>query len=151
MTIALNLVTVAGSIAELNIPGVTVRNIDQIPESALPLLPILFPVPNGFVTEIEFVPVTMGANAAAMNLSYTLNYRYLHAVVGSGGGLLSVYTGLIVNLVAILTEIMGNGSPDGAVEMKLQSVSDIGALSDPAGQTMFHGVNISLRVLEFIQ
>ena len=150
MTIALNLVTVAESIADLDIAGVTVRDIDQIPEAALTLLPVLYPLPNGFITDMTFTRQTQG-NSAAMDLSYTLHYRYLHAIVGSGGGLLTVYSGMIENIVKILEAIFGNSNLTGAVDVELNGVSDIGVMFDPAGQTQYHGVDITLRVLEFVQ
>ena len=152
MTIAINLVTVADAIAALNISGVTVRDIDQIPESALPILPVLYPRPNEFITNLKWSRETYGADsAAAMNLTYVLHYHYLHAVVGSGGGLLSVYSGLITNLVKILAAIFDDSNPSGAVDMQLVSISSVGVLTDPAGETKYHGVEISLQVTEYIQ
>lgn len=151
MTVTVNLVTVADSIANLSISGVNVKDIDQIPESALPVLPVLFPLPNGFITDVNWTRLTLGDAEAQMNLEYVLHYRYLHAVVGSGGGLLAVYSDMITNIAAILKKIFENSTLLGAVDITLESVSDIGALPDPAGQTQYHGVNIALRVLEFTQ
>ena len=152
MTIAINLVTVADAIAALNISGVTVRDIDQIPESALPILPVLYPRPNEFITNLKWSRESYGADsAAAMNLTYVLHYHYLHAVVGSGGGLLSVYSGLITNLVKILAAIFDDSNPSGAVDMQLVSISSVGVLTDPVGETKYHGVEISLQVTEYIQ
>jgi len=152
MTIALNLVTVAESIAALDVPGVTFYHIDRIPESAITNLPVFFPVPNGYVTEMTFTRQSQGADTvAAMDVTYTLHYRYLHAVVGSGGGLLSVYAGMIENIVLILEKIFANSNLSGAVDVQLQEVSNIGVLTDPSGTNQFHGVDIALKVLEFVQ
>jgi len=152
MTITVNLATVADSISNLSISGVNVKDIDQIPESALSVLPVFYPRPNEFITDLKWSRESYGADsAAAMNLTYTLHYYYLHAVVGSGGGLLAVYSGLITNLVLILKAIFENSNPTGAVDMQLLSISSIGVLTDPAGETKYHGVEVSLRITEFIQ
>ena len=152
MTIDVNLVTVADSIAALNVSGVNVRDIDQIPESALPILPVLYLRPNEFITNLKWSRETYGTDAtAAMNLTYVLHYHYLHAVVGSAGSLLSVYSGLITNLIKILKAIFEDSNPDGAVDMTLVSISSVGVLTDPAGEVKYHGVEISLQVTEYIQ
>lgn len=152
MTITVNLATIAESIAALNISGVHVRDIDQIPESAMSILPVLYPRPNEFVTNMSFERETFGGDSGAtMTLRYVLNYQYLHAVVGSGGGLLAVYNGLITNLVRILEAIFADSNPDGAWDMQLLTVSNIGVLTDPAGMEKYHGVEISLQVIDNIQ
>lgn len=152
MTIDINLVTVADSIAALNVSGVNVRDIDQIPESALSILPVLYPRPNEFITNLKWSRETYGTDSvAAMNLTYVLHYHYLHAVVGSGGGLLAAYSGLLTNLVKILTAIFEDSNPSGAVDMQLVSISSVGVLTDPAGLEKYHGVEISLQVMEYIQ
>jgi hypothetical protein len=152
MTISVSLATVADSISKLSISGVNVKDINEIPEDASKVTPVLYPKPNGFVSAIKFSRATMGGGGTAkMDLEYTLTYRYLHAPVGGSLGLFSTYQGLITNLCAIVVSIMGNDNITGVVDMQLESVSDIGPLSDPAGSTMYHGVDISLRVLEFTQ
>jgi hypothetical protein len=151
VTISFNLVTVADSISKLSIAGVNVRDLDQIPESAMNNLPVLYPIPNGYITGINWQRLTFGDSEALMDTDYLLHYRYLHAVVGSGGGLLSVYAGMVFNIVAILKTIFANSTITGAVDLTLDSISDIGALTDPAGQTLYHGVDITLKVLEFTQ
>ena len=148
----INLVSIVESIAARDMTGINNRGLDAIPENAKTIAPVFYPLPNGFVTNMSFERVTAGAdNVAAMNLSYTLNYRYLHTPIGSAGGLLQTYENLINNLVIILLAILADSNPTGAVDMQLQSISNIGALSDPAGEMMFHGVDIALRVEEFVQ
>lgn len=151
MTVTVGLITVADSISNLSISGVNVRDIDQIPENALAILPVLFPLPNGFVTDVVFSRQSMGDAEALMNMEYVLHYRYLHAAIGSGGGLLAAYSGLLTNLAAIVKKILESSNVTGAVDVTLQSVSGIGPLPDPGGQTQYHGVDIALKVLEFAQ
>ena len=149
---SISLEQVVGAIADLDVSGVNVRDIDNIPTNAKTILPVLYPLPNGFITELTWTRESFGSDAvAAMNISYVLHYRYLHAVVGSGGGLLSVYAGMINNIVKILAALFADSNPSGAVDMTLVTISDIGALPDPSGELQYHGVDITIRVLEYIQ
>lgn len=151
MTITVNFVTVADSLAGLQIPGVTVLGLDQIPEDAKNIVPCLIPRPENFITDITFEKVSYGAeDVAKMNMTYTLNYIYLHAPIGAGGGLLAVYGAFMTALAKILKAIFGDSSPSGAVDMALQGISGIGPIEDPAGN-QYHGVEIALRVLEHVQ
>lgn len=152
MTVEIKLVDVVDAINNLSIAGVNIKSLDNIPESALSSLPVFYPVPNGFITEMQWSRETLGTDATkGMNLSYTLHYKYLHAVVGSGGGLLAVYSGMIIKIILILKAIFADSNLGEAVDVTLQGISDIGVHTDPAGQTQYHGVDISIRVLEFIQ
>jgi len=152
MTINCQLETVTSSIAALTITNVRVMDITNIPEGTKLAGPILYPRPQEFVTDIEFTRESQGGNGTAlMNLSYSLHYVYLHAPIGAGvGGLFSVYSGLISNLVLIMEKLFASDAITGVVDLQLEEVSSIGPVSDPAGNA-YHGVEISLRVLEFIQ
>lgn len=150
MTVSIGLATVADSISNLSISGVTIKDIDQIPDSAAMLCPLLIPQPNGFVSDINPEFQSFGSNAAQkMDLSYTLNYLYLHAEVGSGINSYLIYSGLITKLIAIIAAIMSNDKITGLVDMKLQSVSQIGVITDPSGAE-FWGIQFSFRVLEYV-
>lgn len=151
MTVEIHFREVATSMSQLTISGVNVKDINTVPESAIDHCPLLFPVPNNFVTDVQFTVASLGNDdSRKLNLEYTLNYRYLHAPIGSGA-VLETYVGIIENLTAILVAIASDSFTDEAVDYSIQSVSDLGAVTDIAGQTMFHGVDISIRVLEYIQ
>lgn len=152
MTLTVGIVTIADSISNLSISGVSVKDIDQIPESALSVLPVLFPRPQKWITDISFPIKSLGGDEnRAIDCTYVMNYRYLHAVVGSGGGLLAVYASLIANLILIVKAILSNSSPTGAIDMSIAYITDIGVLTDPAGETQYHGVEFGIRILEFVQ
>ena len=152
MTIDINLEDVASAIAALSIAGVTVRDIDSIPVNAKMMIPVLYPVPNGFVTDLTWSRETFGTESVhAMNLTYVLHYKYLHAIVGSGGSLLSVYGAMIRNIIKIIKAILEDSDLGGAVDVTLNTISDIGVHTDPAGEMQFHGVDITIKVLEYIQ
>lgn len=151
MTINVQFDTVASSISDLSVDGVQILNIDQIPESADLLVPLLMPQPNGFVSDISPQFQSYGSGGTAkIDLQYTLNYVYLHAPIGSGISTYDVYKGLLTNLIAVFEEIFGNDAPEGAIDLQLSSLSDIGTVTDPGGHE-FWGVLFSLRVLEHVQ
>jgi len=152
MTTDIVLEDVVNAIAALNIAGVNVRDLDKIPETAKNIMPVLYPVPNDFVTDLAWSRETFGGDAAAaMNMTYTLHYKYLHAIVGSGGGLLAVYAGMIRNIIKIMQAIFADSSLGDAVDVTLSGISGLGVHTDPAGEMQYHGVDITLRVIEYIQ
>ena len=124
MAITSTISTVADSIAGLTISGVTIKDIDQIPDTARMLCPLLIPDPNGFVTDISVSFETYGSNGGAkINTNYTLNYMFLFCEVGSGLGTYAAYSGLITKLSAILVAINSNDSISGAVDVKINNIS----------------------------
>jgi hypothetical protein len=152
MTINCQIETITNSIAGWSISGVSMHDIHDIPESVELLTPTMFPRPNDFVTDMGFERVSQGgAGTAMMNLTYTLNYVYCHAPIGSGlGGLFSVYSGLITNIALIMEKIFASDNPTGGIDLQLAGLSSVGPVSDPSGKA-YHGVEIALRVVEFIQ
>lgn len=150
MTIDVKLVTIVDAISQISVSGVTVVDVDHIPENALKLCPILFPAPDGFVSNAVFTPQTMGADSVRkLDLSYSLKYRLLYAPLGTGS-FLANYAGTLEKLSLILEAIFSTSSPTGAIDMQLESLN-VDAMTDPAGQTQYHGAEISLTVLEFAQ
>jgi hypothetical protein len=142
--------TIANSIAALAIPGVSIRDIDEIPQAATAQTPVLIPQPNGFVTNFEPTFKSFGSNGtAAIDLEYDLNYVYLHCELGSGLSQLEMYAGLMRNLTAILVTLLSNDSIAGAVDQKPR-VGEIGPIEDPSGN-QYWGVMFSLHILEFAQ
>lgn len=151
MTITCQLETVAASIAALSISGMNIKGIDNIPQSANGLTPLLIPQPNDFVTNLSPTRVSFGGGGTAkMDLTYTLHYVYLHAEAGSGLSTYAVYAGLIANFVAIIEAILENDDISGAVDMELGNVGDIGIISDPSDNE-FWGVLFELNILEHVQ
>ncbi len=150
MTIASTISTVTDSIAGLIISGVTIKDIDQIPEAARLLTPLIIPQPNNFVTDLSVTFETFGSNGSAkMNTNYTLNYVFLYCEVG-GLSAFAAFSGLIEKLSAILVAIDSNDAISGAVDVKINSIGNLGVITDPAG-VEFWGLEFSLRVLEYTQ
>lgn len=150
MTIASTISTVTDGIAGLIISGVTIKDIDQIPEAARLLTPLVIPQPNNFVTDLSVTFETFGSNGSAkMNTNYTLNYVFLFCEVG-GLSAFAAFSGLIEKLSAILVAIDSNDAISGAVDVKINSIGNLGVITDPAG-VEFLGLEFSLRVLEYTQ
>lgn len=151
MTISSTIATVADSIAGLTISGVTIKDIDQIPDTASMLTPLLIPQPANFVTNLSVEFKTFGSNGGAkIDTSYTLNYAFLFCEVGSGISSFAAFSGLIGKLQEILVAITSNDAITGAVDVKIGTIGNIGVITDPAG-VEYWGLEFSLRVLEYTQ
>lgn len=143
--------TVANSIAALEINGINIVDIDDIPESAMMQTPLLLPQPNGFVSDIAPEFRTYGSGGAAkIDLQYTLNYLYLHAPTGSGISTFDAYKGLLENIILIFESIFASDVVSGAIDLQLSTMSDIGTVQDPSGND-YWGIQFSLRILEHVQ
>lgn len=152
MTIANSLLTVADSISKISVSGVTVLDADQLPESALSRLPVLFLQPENPISDVTFERVSFGGGGTAkMDFTYTLNYRLLYSVVGSGGGLLANYSQMLAKVELILEAIFANDNLTGAVDVQLAGMNTNGPFTDPAGEIMYHGAEFSLRIMEQAQ
>ena len=150
MTITSTISTVADSIAGLTISGVTIKDIDQIPDTARMLCPLLIPKPDNFITDLSVSFETFGSNGGAkINTNYTLNYVFLFCEIG-GMGAFAAFSGLVSKLSAILVAINSNDAITGAVDVKINSIGNIGVITDPAG-IEYWGLEFSLRVLEYSQ
>ena len=151
MTITSTISTVADSIAGLSISGVTIKDIDQIPDSALMYCPLLIPQPANFVTNLGVEFKTFGSNGGAkIDTTYTLNYVFLFCEVGSGINSFAAISGLVGKLEDILEAINSNDAITGAVDVKIGAIGNIGVITDPAGND-YWGLEFSLRVLEYTQ
>jgi hypothetical protein len=151
MTVTCAVNTVAASIAGLTISGVTIKDITAIPDNAQMLCPILIPQPNNYMTGTAMTFESFGSNGAAkMNLEYDLNYVFLYCEVGSGINSFAPFSGLMTKLAAILVVIFSNDKISGLVDMSLNTVGNIGVITDPSGNE-YWGVLFSLHCLEFAQ
>ena len=151
MTVTCSVNTVASSIAALSVSGVTIKDIDKIPDSAKLLCPVLIPQPNDYMSNTLMSFESFGSNGTAkMDLEYDLNYVYLHCEAGSGVNAFAPFSSLMTKLAAILVVIFSNDAITGLVDMKLNSVSNVGIINDPAGNS-YWGVLLSFHVLEFAQ
>lgn len=148
---ALSADTVATSIAGLTIPGVTVRDLDEIPEKVAGRdCPLLYPKPDGFFGNLCVERDSFGPPGEARKTArYTLTYAYLHAPIGEGRGLFDVYKGAVQNVLAILDAVIAADDLNGAVDFNPAAVLRFGVQVDPSGQP-FHGTMLQFEVTEFV-
>ena len=149
MTASVGFITVADSISKLSISGVTVKDVDQIPESAAMITPVLFPDPNGYISNIQ---VTRDEFTGQWNtLTYTMNYRYIHCPAAGGlGGVFASYSGLVTKIAAILLAFASDATLAGAIDNDSPTISELGVIEDPAGN-QFLGCLFSLNIKQFLE
>lgn len=147
---ALAALTVATSIAGLSVSGVNMKDVDEIPEKVEARdCPIIFPKPDGFLSDLEVEVDSFGSASAKKTVRYKLNYVFLQAPVGSARGLFDVYEDCVTNALAFLDALIANDAITGAVDIQPSGIPTFGPTQDPSGNT-FHGCIFSLAVEEFV-
>ena len=148
---ALALTTIANNIAALEVLGVTIRDIDEIPEAVTNRdCPILYPEPSGFISNFAMVRESTGPGTTALiTVTYDLTYTFLYAPVGSGRGLFDVYDDLVKKVGLIFDAIIANDTLAGAIDFLPEEVLNIGATVDPV-ENVFHGCQFVFSVTEFV-
>ena len=148
---SLSAATIADSISKLSVSGVTIKDVDQIPNEVTQYdVPVMFPEPLNFITDFEVIRDSFGADSLAKKTAaYTLNYTFCHSLVGSGRLLSDVYDDMVAKAELILDAIIANSTITGAVDIEPLNISNFGVVLDPAGHS-FHGCQIQVRVMEFI-
>jgi len=148
MTIALS--TVTESISNISISGITIQDIDELKSEYLERdCPILIPNPAGFVSNFRLERQSFGTGASCKwDVRYTLTYRFLHSLVGTGRQTFDTYSDMVEKATSIVDAIILNDAVTGAVDLTLQDVISFGPVGDPSG-ILFHGCDIALEVLEF--
>jgi hypothetical protein len=146
----ISIVTIADSIASLSVTGVTIKDLNQIPDSVNDGdCPMVIPNPDGFVSAFELERMAMSSGASNVwDVRYTLTYRFLHSEIGLGMGLLDKYPLMVDKVMDFVDKVLISDSVTGSVDLTLEDISSFGPVSDPSGK-MFHGCDIMLRVLEF--
>lgn len=148
MTFALLLPSVTAAIDDISVSGVTIKNYSGIAGSWISQPHVMYPNPEGFIDDfsLEFQSLLRGSNAP-VDVSYTLNYRYLGSEVGDLSQMPQEYSEMIAKVVLIINALMATDAPySGKVDLQIVSVS-VGARSDPVGN-IFHGADLAFKVME---
>ena len=143
-------------ISQLEISGVRVRDMDQIPAAVnVRDCPMLIPEPLNFIQNIVVVRDAAGAASyAPKTITYTLNYTFLHSPVGDDRALAN-YADMVKKVFAILDAfiladaIASGTSFDEVIDITPASVTEFGPVPDPAGN-QFLGCRMQFLVTEFI-
>lgn len=146
----LAIATITDSIAALTISGVTVKDKDELREGWTAYdCPLLVPLPNGFVSAVNIQPVSFGSGSGRqLNVTYSLTYRYFHAPIGRGD-ITQTWSEMVDKVFSIFDAIAANDKLNGLIDLQLASVSEFGVVVDGANN-QYHGCDITLRVLEFV-
>jgi hypothetical protein len=149
MSTTIDITTVTDAISHLSIAGVTIKDIDEIPDSAGLNRAIMFPRPDNPVTNfrVEYAEETR----QLQNVYYTLNYMYLHLAASGGmGGIFAFMSGLMTNVVAIVTALTSATTLGGATLNGNPLIGQISPVTDPAGNT-YQGCSISIDIMQFLE
>ena len=145
----LNIATIAHNISCLDVAGVKIKDIHEIPEAVVQRdCPVLYPRPDGFVTGLTVEIDSFGDASALKTVRYVLTYRFLEAQLGTTRGLFDLYGDFVKHVFAILDKLIDSEALTGQVELNIESIGDFGPVVDPSG-TGFHGCDIALSVMEF--
>jgi hypothetical protein len=144
--------TVFDSIAALVVSGVTIKDVDEIPEAVLVRhCPVMFPDPDSPVSGLRVDPQTTGAGTNGKNnVLYTLNYVYLHTPVGEGRFIAGNISGMVAKCVLILNALIANDAVTGSIDIEPRIEGEFGVMSDATG-AQFWGFRIAIDVLEFYE
>lgn len=149
MTATVDFATVANSIAALSITDVTVQDTHEITDTIGLDTHILAPNPAGFISELSISYDELSQQKC--RLEYTLNYRYYHCKLAGGlGGLFATYSGLVTTAANILLAFASDVTLTGAMNNTTPVISDIGPVTDPAGNG-YHGFDVSIHILQFLE
>ncbi len=147
MTTNVNFLAIADAISKLSISGVTIRDVDKLPSSVMPMTAALMPRPNGFVSDFNPVVDSFGSGGSQrLTLNYTLNYNYYHCPIGSTLDF-GAYAEMMANIEKILVALINNDVLSGAID-QAPTVSDVGPIQDSVGND-YHGCTFALRIMQY--
>jgi len=147
-TMSGNVTTIATAIARLDIEGVNVHDLDNLPVSvAATDCPLLAPRPTDFMSNLQFERQTFSPGARTYTLRYTLNYMLFYQPLGATVSLFDEYPEFMDTVMRIVVAFAEMESMSGATEIVLGGVPEIREVTDVTG-TGFHGALFALDVLE---
>lgn len=147
---SLAIATICTAISNLNVPGVEIKNLYEVPEAVDERFPTLYPEPSGFVSEFTVTKNSFGTGMTAMmTVTYNLTYTFCFAPVSSERTIFVKWAEMVEKAFRIYDTIIAACPLAGSVETELQNVFEFGPVSDPAGNT-FHGCKFIIHVTEFV-
>lgn len=148
---ALKFSLIADSIASISVSGVTIKDIDEIPESVSARdCPIMYPEPDGFISGLTYTRDSTGPGLVAQaTVTYNMTYAFLYKPVGIGRGLFVVYNDMMTKFGLIVDAIIISDVLNHVMDLTIGDVIQFGAVPDPAGN-MFIGTRLVLKISEFV-
>lgn len=143
---AIGLVTIADSISNISVSGLTIKDIDQIPQVITQRdCPMLMPDPDNYIG-FSIAPDVL--SKTKWTIHYKLNYILVHSVVGAGRTtVLDNYSAMITKVMAVIDAVIGLTSLTGAVDWDATA-------GDPFildwNNTQYNACRIVINAVEFI-
>jgi hypothetical protein len=145
---SLNTAAITSGIAALTGTGITIKDIDAIPDTVQDRdCPVMFPAPVELSGGYEDAPSTFGITTAFWICSRTLRYTYLHAQAGMKRNISEHYAAMLVTADLLIEKIMELNVAN--VDVESVSISQIGAYEDPAA-VLYYGFTVDVRVREMV-
>jgi len=146
----MNTVTVADSIAKWSVSGVTVKDLDEIPNKGLTRdCPLILPAPD-FIQVASIERDTFGSGAGAKwTFDYTLNYRLFYKEAGTERILGNIYPALVSKAMLFVDAVIAGDNLTGAIDANFGGLSGFGLVPDPV-DTLFWGCDIQILITEFV-
>ena len=146
MTLAIT--TITNSIASLSISGLTIKDIDEIPQVLVGRdCPLLTPNPDNFVTAFNAVPDTL--DKSKWTVSYTLNYLLLYAAIGSGRTtVMEKFSGMVSKAFAFIDAVAAAVTLAGSVDWSPGTIDSFDVMT--IGENSFHSCRVSIEIVELV-
>jgi hypothetical protein len=147
---SLSTTTITNSIAALSITGVTIKDIDEIPEAVTDRqCPILYPEPLNFIRNLVVNPMTFGtAGSGYFDVDYDMAYTLLYRPVGASRMLLNLYPPMLELAMDVVDKIIVSDAVTGTVDLTFAGFEGFGVALDPSGNS-FIGTGMVFHVKEF--
>ena len=144
----LQLLTVAETIAAIEVDGLLIRDVDDIPAEVGLRQSLLIPHPN-YVS--DFV-MERAAYDVLIDVTYTLNYRLCYQAVGAERAMTITVWGGLASMVsqiwdAFLSIGVFNTDHNEIVEVIPLAPSNMGIVNDPSDRA-FYGCDLAFQVKE---
>lgn len=155
MAAELRIDTVARSISELVVEGLTIRDADEIKVNPEKRKPVMFPdIP--FVTDLAPVIRSFGGASAMWDIYYTLNYRLLFKPIGTERTMeIKQVVGLVKLIAKIWDAVLAIGVLEGCEDISISGISDFGPVAAPNSTDLepniWWGCILSFRIMEQIR
>jgi len=147
MTYYAKFTTLATAIKGLTITGIPIRDLSELPTSAMLQTPVIIPKPDGFINNLAMTRDTYGSGGnAKWTLTYDMTYRLLYAPIGMNLDF-GTYDNLISAIASSLVVFQTNDVLSGAIDIVVNTVSNVGPVSDPSGN-VYHGCDFVLSVTQ---
>ena len=145
---SLAIATVTDSISKLSVTGLTIKDIDEIPQNVMDRdCPMLVPNPDNFI--LAFNAKDDSLDKTRWTVTYTLNYLLLYAIVGSGRTTtMEKFSGMVSKAFAFIDAIAAASTLTGSVDWSPGAVDSFDIVT--IGENSYHSCRVTIEITEFI-